>query len=198
VSHDPYAAFRVRNYRWFIVSLLMMTVAAQIQGVVVSWQIYDLTHDPLSLGLMGLAEALPYIGVALYAGHVADQLNRRYLAIASLTVLLGCSLALLVFNLIPNFLREHGAWPFYAVSFAMRRRSRTTIVRPAGPERSRRRAGRTIVVRERRRMAKLDLADRGGARTGARRIDLRLLVGVHADGRRQLPRSCRKRHRIPA
>ena len=49
-----------------------MTLAAQIQGVVVSWQIYDVTRDPLSLGLIGLAEALPYIGVALFAGHVAD------------------------------------------------------------------------------------------------------------------------------
>ena len=36
-----------------------MTVSTQIQGVVVAWQIYDITHDPLSLGLMGLAEVVP-------------------------------------------------------------------------------------------------------------------------------------------
>jgi MFS family permease len=117
VAHDPYAALRVRNYRWFIVSLLTMTISSQIQGVVVAWQIYDITHDPLSLGLMGLAEALPFIGMALYAGHVADLLNRHRVAIASLTVLLACSLSLLVFNLIPGFLHDHGAWPFYAVIF---------------------------------------------------------------------------------
>jgi MFS family permease len=117
VAHDPYAALRVKNYRWFIVSLLTMTISSQIQGVVVAWQIYDITHDPLSLGLMGLAEALPFIGMALYAGHVADLLNRHRVAIASLTVLLACSLSLLVFNLIPGFLRDHGAWPFYAVIF---------------------------------------------------------------------------------
>ena len=62
MAHDPYAALRVKNYRWFIVSLLTMTISSQIQGVVVAWQIYDITHDPLSLGLMGLAEALPFIG----------------------------------------------------------------------------------------------------------------------------------------
>lgn len=118
MSHDPYAALRVKNYRWFIVSTLAMTLSSQIQGVVVAWQIYDITRDPLSLGLMGLAEALPYIGCSLYAGHVADALNRRAVVLTSLLVLLGCSLTLLTFNLIPGFLRDHGALPFYLVIFA--------------------------------------------------------------------------------
>ena len=117
MAHDPYAALRVKNYRWFIVSLLTMTISSQIQAVVVAWQIYDITHDPLSLGLMGLAEALPFIGVALYAGHVADRLNRLYVSLAALGVLLACSVALLAFNLIPGFLPRHGAIPFYAVIF---------------------------------------------------------------------------------
>jgi MFS family permease len=117
VAHDPYAALRVKNYRWFIVSLLTMTVSTQIQAVVVAWQIYDITRDPLSLGLMGLAEALPFLGFSLYAGHVADVANRRRVALASITLLLACSVALLVFNLIPGFLHTHGAVPFYAVIF---------------------------------------------------------------------------------
>jgi MFS family permease len=117
VTHDPYAALRVRNYRWFIVSLLTMTISSQIQGVVVAWQIYDITHDPLSLGLMGLAEALPFVTAALYAGHVADRFDRHAIAITALAALLGCSITLLTFNLIPGFLTTHGAWPFYAVIF---------------------------------------------------------------------------------
>src|SRR3954468_10262544 len=115
VAHDPYASLRIPNYRWFIVSLLTMTISSQIQAVVVAWQIYDITHDPLSLGLMGLAEALPFIGLALYAGHVADRFNRHRVALAAVTLMLACSLALLVFNLIPGFLGRHGAMPFYAV-----------------------------------------------------------------------------------
>ncbi len=117
MAHDPYAALRVKNYRWFIVSLLTMTISTQIQAVVVAWQIYDITHDPLSLGLMGLAEALPFLGFALYAGHVADVANRRRVALASITLLLACSVALLIFNLIPGFLHTYGAAPFYAVIF---------------------------------------------------------------------------------
>jgi MFS family permease len=118
VAHDPYASLRVPNYRWFILSLLAMTISSQIQAVVVAWQIYDITHDPLSLGLMGLAEALPFISVALYAGHIADLLDRHLVSIISLGVLLACSITLLVFNLIPGFFAEHGAWPFYTVIFA--------------------------------------------------------------------------------
>ena len=104
VAHDPYAALRVKNFRWFIVSVLTMTISSQIQAVVVAWQIYDITHDPLSLGLMGLAEALPFIGLSLYAGHVADRANRHFVSIASIALMLGCSLTLLAFNLIPGFL----------------------------------------------------------------------------------------------
>ena len=117
MAHDPYAALRVKNYRWFVVSLLTMTISTQIQAVVVAWQIYDITRDPLSLGLMGLAEAFPFLGFSLYAGHVADVANRRRVALASITLLFACSVALLIFNLIPGFLHTHGAVPFYAVIF---------------------------------------------------------------------------------
>jgi len=115
--HDPYASLRVRNYRWFIVSLFTMTVGAQIQVIVVSWQIYNITHDPLSLGLIGLAEALPFIAFALYAGHVADRVDRRRVSQASLVVLLGCAAALLAFNLVPGFIERVGVWPLFAVIF---------------------------------------------------------------------------------
>src|SRR4051812_4051435 len=94
-----------------------MTISTQIQGVVVAWQVYDITHDPLSLGLMGLAEVVPVLVIALYAGHLADRMNRHHITVASLALLFACSMAFLTFNLVPGFLRMHGAWPFYAVIF---------------------------------------------------------------------------------
>jgi MFS family permease len=94
-AHDPYAALRIPMFRWFLASMLTMTLGAQIQAVVVGWQVYELTRDPLSLGLVGLAEALPYISMALWAGHVADRGNRRRIALAALVVLVACSAALL-------------------------------------------------------------------------------------------------------
>jgi MFS family permease len=76
-AHDPYQALRHREYRWFLLGSLALTMAMQIQTAVLGWQVYALTHDPLSLGLVGLAEALPFLGLTLYGGYVADHASRR-------------------------------------------------------------------------------------------------------------------------
>lgn len=115
--HDPYASLRIADFRWFIGSLLTMNLATQLQGVVVAWQIYDLTHDPLSLGLIGLAEALPFIGLSLPAGHVADRMSRLRIVRAALAGLLLCSAALLSFTLRPGLLHPGRVWPIYLVIF---------------------------------------------------------------------------------
>jgi MFS family permease len=93
---SPYASLRLPNFRRFIIGLFAFTVAIQIQGTVVGWQIYELTHDKLALGLIGLAEALPYIGAALYAGHVADRHDRRRIVLAALLLLLLSAALLMV------------------------------------------------------------------------------------------------------
>lgn len=66
-----------------------------------AWQVYGVTHDPLSLGLIGLSEALPFISVALWAGHIADRYDRRMLVLASTAALLGSSAALLALSVRP-------------------------------------------------------------------------------------------------
>jgi MFS family permease len=93
---SPYAALRILNFRRYILGLLAFTIALQIQGTIVGWQIYELTHDKLALGLIGLAEALPFISLSLFAGHVADRHDRRRISIIALGVLMVCSVALLV------------------------------------------------------------------------------------------------------
>ncbi|HEV8456347.1 MAG TPA: MFS transporter [Gemmatimonadales bacterium] len=115
--HDPYASLRILNFRWFVSSLLAMTIATQIQAVVVAWQIYELTRDPLSLGLIGLAEAVPFIGFALFAGHIADRANRLRVSLLALVVLLTCALALLGFTLRPGIITVNRVWPIYGVIF---------------------------------------------------------------------------------
>ena len=99
--HDAYAALRIPAYRRYTVATLALTLATQIQTVVVAWQVYAVTHDALSLGLIGLSEALPFIAVALWAGHVADRHDRRKLILASTAVLVACSVALLALSLRP-------------------------------------------------------------------------------------------------
>lgn len=72
-----------------------MTLATQIMSVSVGYFVYDLTNDPLMLGFIGLAEAIPAISTSLWAGHIADKYNRRNILIGCILILLLCSLALL-------------------------------------------------------------------------------------------------------
>ncbi|HEY8937425.1 MAG TPA: MFS transporter [Cyclobacteriaceae bacterium] len=113
-----YAALQIRDYRSFIFARLSITLALQIQATVVGWQVYEITHDALSLGLIGLAEAIPAIAVSLYAGHIADIIERKKIIIFTISLLLFCSAALLFFTLQPNgLLLTFGAVPIYAVIF---------------------------------------------------------------------------------
>jgi MFS family permease len=114
----PYAALRIPDFRLYISARFFITLAIQIQSVVVAWQVYELTKDPLSLGLIGLAEAVPSIGVSLYAGHIADIMQRKKIIVICVSTLLLCSSFLLFFTFQPtNFFTEYGVWPIYAVIF---------------------------------------------------------------------------------
>jgi MFS family permease len=97
-AHDPYAVLRDPDYRWFIASMGLVTLGLQMQGVVVGWQVYARTGDPLALGLVGLSEAFPFLGVALFGGHAADRLNRLRLCMAATLSLAACSALLGLFT----------------------------------------------------------------------------------------------------
>ncbi len=98
---DARAALRLPDFRRFLAAHFTTTLGVQIQGVVVAWQMYQDTHDPLSLGLIGLAEALPNILTSLVGGHTADRTDRRSLALIATIVLLACSAALVVLAGLP-------------------------------------------------------------------------------------------------
>ena len=134
-----------------------MNVATQLQAVVVSWQIYALTHDPLSLGLIGLAEALPFIGFALPAGHLADRDPRLRIARWSLAALLGCSLALLWFTVQPGTAASGARLADLSRHLPQRHRPELSPAIPHGAQRGARAAA---AVSQRRDVAQLDLAAR--------------------------------------
>ena len=93
-NHDPYAALRVPDYRRFLAMRLMTTLTVQIMSVSVGYYVYELTNDPLMLGFIGLTEALPAIGISLWAGHLADKHNRRNMLVGCISLLLLCAIAL--------------------------------------------------------------------------------------------------------
>ncbi|BDU74787.1 MFS transporter [Mesoterricola silvestris] len=111
-THDPYSSLRFPEYRWFLGGIFAFTVATQIQTLAMAMQVYHITHDPLSLGLIGLAEAIPFLGLTLVGGWAADRRDRRALSLVSMAVMLLGGVLLLALNAgrVPA-----AAWPFYAI-----------------------------------------------------------------------------------
>lgn len=92
---DAYIALRFPEFRSYIGMRFFLTFAYQIQAVVIGWHIYQLTRDPLSLGLIGLAEAIPAIAISLYGGYVADKSDKKKLLVWVIVAMCICSAVLL-------------------------------------------------------------------------------------------------------
>jgi len=73
----PLAAFRSSDFRLFQLGKLLATLALQMQGVAVGWQVYQLTGSALDLGYVGLAQFAPALLMSVVSGHVADHFERR-------------------------------------------------------------------------------------------------------------------------
>ena len=113
-KRDPYAVLRISEFRNFQVSRFTFTFATQLAETILGWKVYEITHDKLALGLIGLAEALPFIVTSLFSGHIADNYNRNKIVLRCIYVMLFC------FGVITSFmfhdsavLRENGMWPVY-------------------------------------------------------------------------------------
>src|SRR5579859_7475127 len=97
-----------------MIARVLITSAAEMQSVAVGWQIYGLTHRPLDLGLVGLAQFAPGILLFLVAGHTADKHSRRTILRICNAAFAICALTMLALS----FSRLSSAWPIYAVLLA--------------------------------------------------------------------------------
>jgi MFS family permease len=95
-KQDPYAALRYKEFRSYLGMRFFFTFAYQMQAVIIGFHIYHLTKDPLALGLVGLCEAIPAIGIALYGGYVADKSEKRGLLLKVFLGVFMCSLVMLI------------------------------------------------------------------------------------------------------
>lgn len=78
---DPYAALRFKEFNIFLIARFAMVFAWSMQFIVIEWQVYSMTKDPWSLGIIGLMEVIPAVSTALFAGHFVDQKEKRNLLI---------------------------------------------------------------------------------------------------------------------
>jgi MFS family permease len=107
------SAFRHRDFTLFWVSLITEGFALQMAFVAIGWQVYAVRGKPLDLGLVGLAEFLPLLLLALPAGQLADRVPRRWL----LTVMLALNVLTLVGLLVVTRHGTKQVWPFFALAF---------------------------------------------------------------------------------
>lgn len=105
----PFAALRYRDFAAFAVARFCATLSWQMLSVAAGWQVYQITRDPLDLGLLGLAQFLPFIFLVLPAGHVADRADRRLVLVAAYTIEACCAGLLLWFTLAGT----RSVWPAF-------------------------------------------------------------------------------------
>ena len=91
---DPYAALRFRDFRLLASGTLFAVIAEQMLGVAIGWELYERTNDPLALGIIGLVQVIPVILLALPAGQIADQFDRRRVVVLSMVLLACCAAGL--------------------------------------------------------------------------------------------------------
>jgi MFS family permease len=116
IKHDPFAALRIKEFLFFLNTRFFLTLAIQMQSVIVGWQVYEITKDVLALGMIGLAEAIPFIAVSLFSGHVADNFNRKHIIIVFTSLLILCTTALLYFSMeTVTVIQQYGTYPIFIV-----------------------------------------------------------------------------------
>ncbi|MEY3874801.1 MAG: hypothetical protein RL363_1522 [Bacteroidota bacterium] len=95
IKNDPFIALRITEFRNLMLGRFLFIMGLRMMGTLVGWWIYELTNDPFAIGLIGLAEVIPAVSLALYAGHVIDVSEKRKLLLRGVVLYWVCALALL-------------------------------------------------------------------------------------------------------
>lgn len=101
---DPFLALRYPEFRYFLFTNFFVTVGLLIQEVIIGYELYRITHDPLAIGMIGLMEAVPFILLSLFGGHYSDKLSKKNIMLWSLgfTLIASAVLYILSFELLKS------------------------------------------------------------------------------------------------
>ncbi len=117
-SNEAFEVMHIQNFRLFMAYRLLMTSATLMQSVVVAWLLYNITKSVISLGMIGLTEVIPQVGIALFAGHFVDIWDRKKIIFFTTLVLLLSSFVLVIYSLPSfHFAELLGVWPIYLTIF---------------------------------------------------------------------------------
>src|SRR4029079_10321397 len=104
-KQDPFQAVRIAEYRSLMLGRMIFIMGLRMMGTLVGWWIYNLTNDPLAIGLVGLSEVVPAVSLALYAGHVIDLSEKRKMILRGVLLYALCAFLLLILS--TNFTSTH-------------------------------------------------------------------------------------------
>lgn len=117
-SGKAFAVIHVKNFRYYVSYRILMTMATLMQSVIVGWQIYNLTHNVLWLGFIGLVEVIPQVSISLFAGHYIDLYNRRKIVNYTTLLLILGSLILLIYSAnVGYYSAKYGTLPIFITIF---------------------------------------------------------------------------------
>ena len=121
-TQDAFAALRYRDFSIVTLNQFCLTLAILIQEIIVAYSLYKITKDPLTLGLIGLAEAIPFIALSLWGGYFADRFNKQ--TIMKICLFFAIPLPLILWELFHAYGLKHIglstlSWGVYAVIFGL-------------------------------------------------------------------------------
>ena len=121
-TQDAFAALRYRDFSIVTLNQFCLTLAILIQEIIVAYSLYKITKDPLTLGLIGLAEAIPFIALSLWDGYFADRLNKQ--TIMKICLFFAIPLPLILWGLFHAYTLKQIelstlSWGVYAVIFGL-------------------------------------------------------------------------------
>lgn len=122
IQPDAFAALRYRDFSIVTLNQFCLTLAILIQEIIVAYSLYQITKDPLTLGLIGLAEAIPFISLSLWGGYVADRFNKQ--TIMKICLFFAIPMPLILWSLfhyhgLGNLSTSQLSWGIYAVIFCL-------------------------------------------------------------------------------
>jgi MFS family permease len=117
-SGEAFAVLRVKNFRYYLAFRNLLTMATIMQSVIVGWQIYEISHNVLWLGFIGLTEVIPQISISLFAGHYVDLWNKKKIInYTTLLLILGSVILLIYSSNAVYFSGKYGLYPVFITIF---------------------------------------------------------------------------------
>lgn len=97
-TKDPLAALKIKEFKHLMIGRFLFIMGLRMMGTLVGWWIYELTNEPFAIGLIGLAEVIPAVSLALYAGHVIDKSEKRKIILRGVSLYFICAISLLLLS----------------------------------------------------------------------------------------------------